>query len=450
MNNRVVRQLVASLVLGASLLVGLSATPAEDAKPPVRVIDLQDGDTLVFLGDSITHQCLYTQYVEDYFYTRFPNRRIHFYNAGVSGDKAGDALARFKEDVEAQKAKYITVLLGMNDGTYQHFDREIFDRYESDMTAVIEKIADAGATAVLMGPSMYDARVSLTKPPRWIAQNPEQAKQVTGYYSAVLAFYGAWCRDQATHRGLGYVDLQGPMEQLTRAARGADPTFTMVPDAVHPDANGQAVMAFSLLEQMQATRQVSAVTARRINGKWRVTSGTGKVSEIDGDDQRLRFSFRANALPWVLPPEAAQGFAMTKAGHKLSNERLVVSGLEPGRYDLTIGGVKVGTYPHTQLAAKIELQANQATPQYQQALAVAQLNKERNDKAIHPLRNTWAQLRNKFTRPGKLDSDEYREYRVTFDKDVAALNQLAAEYETKLYAANQPQNLQYEIAPAQE
>ena len=182
---------------------------------------------MVFLGDSITHQCLYTQYVEDYYYTRFPNRRIRFYNAGVSGDKAGDALARFAEDVKVQKAKYVTVLLGMNDGTYRHFDRETFDRYETDMTAVIEQIAETGATTILMGPSMYDARVSIAKPPRWIAQNPEQAKEVTGYYSAVLAFYGVWCRDQATHRGLGYVALQGPMEQLTRAQRVQNPDFTM-------------------------------------------------------------------------------------------------------------------------------------------------------------------------------------------------------------------------------
>ncbi|MDP6720466.1 MAG: hypothetical protein QGF59_17520, partial [Pirellulaceae bacterium] len=80
--------------------------------------------------------------------------------------------------------------------------------------------------------------------------------------------------------------------------------------------------------------------------------------------------------------------------------------------------------------------------------AVAQLNKERNEKAIRPLRNAWAQLRNKFTRPGKLGTDQYREYRVTFDKDIASLNQLSVEYEDEIYAANQPRNLQYEIAPA--
>ena len=35
--------------------------PAREFKPILDKIDLKDGDTLVFLGDSITHQCLYTQ-----------------------------------------------------------------------------------------------------------------------------------------------------------------------------------------------------------------------------------------------------------------------------------------------------------------------------------------------------------------------------------------------------
>lgn len=61
--------------------------------------DLQDGDTLLFLGDSIAHQCLYTQYVEDFFFTRYPDRKIHFHNSGVSGDCAINALDRFDEDV---------------------------------------------------------------------------------------------------------------------------------------------------------------------------------------------------------------------------------------------------------------------------------------------------------------------------------------------------------------
>ena len=69
----------------AILCVAVTCLGAAEFKKPVTSLDLQNGDTLVFLGDSITHQVLYTQYVEDYYYTRYPNRRIRFHNAGVSG-----------------------------------------------------------------------------------------------------------------------------------------------------------------------------------------------------------------------------------------------------------------------------------------------------------------------------------------------------------------------------
>ena len=102
-----------TFVLAASIITFVVAAPAQEQKatavPEFKKlapdIELNDGDNFVFLGDSITHQCLYTQYVEDYFYTRFPAKRIHFHNSGVGGDRASDALARFDDDVAAFKLR---------------------------------------------------------------------------------------------------------------------------------------------------------------------------------------------------------------------------------------------------------------------------------------------------------------------------------------------------------
>ena len=89
-------------VLSLCLTICCGNLPAEDAKPapkaPLGKLDLQTGDSIVFLGDSITHQVLYTQYVEDYFYTRFPTMRLKFHNAGVGGARCWDALQRFDKD----------------------------------------------------------------------------------------------------------------------------------------------------------------------------------------------------------------------------------------------------------------------------------------------------------------------------------------------------------------
>src|SRR6266700_3730994 len=113
------------------------APPPTNFAQVLTKMELKDGDTVVFLGDSITHQCLYTQYIEDFFYTRYPKVHIHFHNSGVGGDRAKDALTRFDEDVAAYKPRYVTILLGMNDGSYKDFDKTIFDTYQQDMGAVL-------------------------------------------------------------------------------------------------------------------------------------------------------------------------------------------------------------------------------------------------------------------------------------------------------------------------
>src|SRR5690606_26358124 len=46
-------------------------------------------------------------------------------------------------------------------------------------------------------------------------------------------------------------------------------------------------------------------------------------------------------------------------------------------------------WAHTQLAAHIELQSNDRTPQYQQALQVAMLNKQKNEGPVKQLRDHW-------------------------------------------------------------
>src|SRR5690606_26546199 len=112
--------------------------------------DLQEGDSIVFLGDSITHQRLYTQYVEDFFYTRYPKMRLKLHNAGVGGAQAWDALARFDQDVAAYKPKYVTILLGMNDGRYQPYNEEIFQTYRQDMTELLGRIQAIDAIPILM------------------------------------------------------------------------------------------------------------------------------------------------------------------------------------------------------------------------------------------------------------------------------------------------------------
>ena len=69
--------------LGAYLALFLSGVAglADD-------FQIRDGDRVVFLGDSITEQRLYTTYIEAYALTRHPNWKLKFRNVGWGGDTA--------------------------------------------------------------------------------------------------------------------------------------------------------------------------------------------------------------------------------------------------------------------------------------------------------------------------------------------------------------------------
>lgn len=445
------------LVASVSLLWGEVAPPA--------TLDLQDGDTLVFLGDSITHQCLYTQYVEDFFFTRYPDRNIHFHNAGVSGDKAADALRRFDDDVTALHPKYVTVLLGMNDGQYSDFTPEIFDAYQRDMTQVLEKIDSTGAKAVVFTPTPFDHhQLALRlKDPVYRFKDREFSPQ----YNSVLGFFSGWLRETAGQRRLPCIDLWGPLNDFTFSARRTEPDFTLVPDAIHPGEAGQFIMAYSLLSQFSPDRKtVSSISLSKLGQRWIAAGGAtaGTMSDLQPlpDGKGVTFTHLSPALPWVVPDAgseeklkwesvkpAALGMALTHAGHKLGSERLKISGLEPGLYEIRIDGQPIGKpVPQTTLAAKIELQDNAATPQHQQALQVALLNRERNDQAMRPLRDIWGRIKGLRK---QLDAAK-PEGRDRIEKEIAdkiastkPLIELGRQYEQRVHTAAAPLARHYEV-----
>jgi hypothetical protein len=315
------------------------------------------------------------------------------------------------------------------------------------MSYLMDRITELGATAILMGPSMYDSRVSQNRPPSWIAKNPDQVRDVTRYYSGVLAFYGAWVRDRASDRGMGYVELLSVMNDLTERKRAEDPEFTMIPDAVHPNAVGHAVMAAALIEQMNLGTEVSSVRLSLApDGAWKSSVSNSMIENLEGSPERVSFRHRSNSLPWVLPEEAREGLRLYGASSRLNRELLQVAGLQPGRYQLAIDDVPIAVYGYDELAAGIELQDQGGTPQCQQAMEIAAINKERNDKVIHPLRNLWLSLRTQRNHPETPEGlKAYEEWKATFDQQTAELEKRSKEYVDRIYELNQPRWHSYSI-----
>ncbi len=131
---------------------------------------LRDGDHVVFLGDSITEQKLYTTYIEAYTVTRFPKLSFHFWNSGWGGDTAwlrmrshadekalfaaaGDAQQKLveeavdgclKRDVVSLRPTVVTVDFGMNDHNYEPFRADIFRAYVRSQAEIVKVLRKNG------------------------------------------------------------------------------------------------------------------------------------------------------------------------------------------------------------------------------------------------------------------------------------------------------------------
>ena len=422
-----------------------AAPQVRKAAPPKPAgLGLKDGDRVIFVGDSITHQCLYTQFVENYFYTRYPQLRLHFRNAGVSGDRAADALDRFDDDIASFKPTVATVLLGMNDGTYKNFDMPTFATYEKDMLALMDRLDAIKCRVIVMSPTMFDHQ-------SWdamIQANPDKAKgrDVTNY-NAVLAFYGKWLQETARKRGYQFVDMYGPLNTFTVEQRKTDPQFTLIADAIHPAIDGQQVMAYALLRQVGEGGGILGTGVRLVDGQWKASSPL--VTDVSGEPGRtVSYTVKTKALPWAVIADAPIGAKLTRAGHTASQESHIVVGLKSGRYDLVINGQNVGVFDERMFAVHAEIEDDPDSPTYQQAQRVFALNKKRNDEAIHPLRDLYGQRKGKLrAAKTKGDMKEFDAWLPEFHAKEAELVKKAEEIENEIYKANQPPVLKVEVRP---
>src|SRR5438552_15436147 len=123
------------LVTAARPLGGMAGAPSavQDNRAPGNFY-LRDGDRVVFYGDSITDQRLYTTFVETYVVTRFPRLKVSFVHSGWGGDRVtggggGPIDVRLRRDVIAYKPSVMTIMLGMNVASYRPYDAQIFSTY---------------------------------------------------------------------------------------------------------------------------------------------------------------------------------------------------------------------------------------------------------------------------------------------------------------------------------
>ena len=341
-------------------IFGPSITQGDDS------FALKDGERVVFYGDSITEQLLYTTFTETYVVTRYPQAHFIFVHSGWGGDRVnggggGSIDRRLARDVVAYRPSVVTIMLGMNDAAYQPFKQEIFDRYASGYRHIVEelKLDLPGVQLTLIKPSPYDD----------VTQQPKFEKG----YNSVLLRYADFIGDLAKSQGATIADLNTPVVDATRKAYEVDQEKArrFNPDRIHPDNAGQLLMMQALLKAWNAPSLVSAVYLDARDPK--ITSADkADVTDLTRNGDIVTWTQLDKALPFPVDlkdPIIALAVKSSDFFTALDRQLLKVDGLNAEESTLSIDGEVVGTFTKEQFNIGINL-AEQVTPMTRQAVEV--------------------------------------------------------------------------------
>ncbi len=216
------------MILGAALSLSLATGAAT----------LKNGDSIVFLGDSITRNGW--NYSDGYIRIcqaafKWNNLDVTIHPAGIGGHKSPDMLARLEKDVLSKKPTWMTLSCGVNDVWHQFYSKPCgvsLEDYKKNMTEIVTRAQAAGIKVIILAATM-------------ISENADDKKNKT------LIPYNAFLRELAKEKGCVFVDFNTEMQKRVakyRAKTGAKGNI-MTDDGVHVNFLGNHMMAFMLLKE---------------------------------------------------------------------------------------------------------------------------------------------------------------------------------------------------------
>ncbi len=305
---------------------------------------LRDGDTLVFLGDSITAARGYTKIVEHYTLMRFPERKVRFINAGQGGDTAFGSLARLERDVFSKGATVVTVAFGINDiGWGMKADAEHKQRYLDGIRSIVEQCRTRGVRPIICSPAVT-------------AEPPQKAE--TGFLQK-MTDEGL---ELARSLGAGTIDLQRGMREIQRkivAANAAEMdekkhTTLHATDGIHLNDLGQLAMGYAMLKGLGAPEDVSSAAINASDASV-IEAKHCTISEIVTREGGIEFTRLDEGLPLNLGPLSGLNYRWIPIPEGINQYLLKVTGLAAGKYEILVGNRSLGTISSEKLEQGINI-----------------------------------------------------------------------------------------------
>ena len=408
---------------------------------------IKDGDRVVFLGDSITEQRLYTTYIEAYALTRHPEWKLWFRNVGWGGDTSWlrqrahpderqlfaadeasqqkmveDSVGRgLKRDILPLKPTVVTIKFGMNDHSYQKFREDIFKAYVRSQSELAKVLEANGARVAFLTPQPIEDK------------RPDPDKDVR---NQSLRQFSDGLKEVASKQGATFVDQFDPYMAIMLHERAADPAAIIGGgDAVHPGPAGHTIMAWAILKGLGAPALVSRAEIDGAAGKVVAAEGC-RLNNLKADQGTVAFDRSDDALPMPVDPPAEPALKLAPILQDLDRYELQVTGLPAGSYELSIDGEPAGKASSEELAKGWNL-ATSAGPITKQAQEVLTQVFNKNNLYFQRWRNI--QL---YEFPGWAQSPEVESKRAA---ELARLDAQIAQTEAQIDAVRQPKSHHFEL-----
>ena len=256
-----------ALNIATSALAAGGNTKTESLTPVI-----QKGDRIVFLGDSITEQSRYTNVVEAYLVSRYPDAGLTFFNAGWSGDDSYGASTRIARDVLALNPTVVTICFGMNDGWYMGWTEGTGTYFTENISRILAQLREKGVRIAFLTPGITDAK--------WLDEVN---------YNDTMRHMADTVIGIARKENIPVFDNHALLTQVQKAGKKKNRKFSIIDEGevgIHPQAPGGLVMAYGMMKALGVPDRKETVTAVAVDA----AKGT--------------YHFKLAALPYFVQPDA--------------------------------------------------------------------------------------------------------------------------------------------------
>jgi len=205
---------------------------------PVSIVAI--GDSITF-GKGVATEERYTPVLADLLTQRVGNK-ITVRNAGVNSDIATNALQRFDEDVLKHAPDFAVILFGVNDAGFFRPDgppadtpRVSLPEFHDAIETMIEHCGKAGVRPVLATPAPMSSSY-------WLAFYEPYQQNGLNY---LVHQYAEEIRAIAREREILLADVCAAFENH------APEWEEWIPDGIHPNAKGHALIARVIADAME-------------------------------------------------------------------------------------------------------------------------------------------------------------------------------------------------------